>query len=120
MVITWSFSSLAIGQRGLGIVELMVGMVIGLIGVIVIFQVFAVSEGYKRTTTSGGDAQQNGTYAIYALERQLRVAGSGLARVPNMWGCKIISSVGANALPAAAAFPAPFAAIPQAVRLAPC
>jgi type IV pilus assembly protein PilW len=39
--------------------------------------VFAVSESYRRTTTTGGDAQQNGAISLYILERELRQAGWG-------------------------------------------
>jgi type IV pilus assembly protein PilW len=42
---------------GMSMVELMVAMVIGLLGVIVIFQVFALNEGVRRSTTSGSDEQ---------------------------------------------------------------
>jgi type IV pilus assembly protein PilW len=59
-------------------VELMVAMVISLIGVIIIFQVFEASEGVRRTTTSGGDAQQNGAVALYLMERDLRNSGMGV------------------------------------------
>ena len=40
--------------RGFSMVELLVAMTISLIGMIIIFQVFEVSENIKRTTTSGG------------------------------------------------------------------
>jgi len=63
--------------RGFSMVELMVAMLIGLLGTIIIFQVFEVSEGIKRTTTSGGDTQQNGAIAMYVIERDLRSAGMG-------------------------------------------
>jgi type IV pilus assembly protein PilW len=64
--------------RGFSMVELMVAMVISLIGVIIIFQVFEASEGVRRTTTSGGDAQQNGAVALYLMERDLRNSGMGV------------------------------------------
>jgi len=64
-------------QAGLSMVELMVAMVIALIGTIIMFQVFEVSEGIKRTTTTGGDAQQNGVIGLYVLENDLRQAGMG-------------------------------------------
>jgi type IV pilus assembly protein PilW len=67
----------------------MVAMLIGLIGIIIIFQVFEVSEGIKRTSTSGGDAQQNGAIALYAMERDLRSAGSGFNDTPSV-GCTIL------------------------------
>jgi hypothetical protein len=66
-------------SAGFSLVDIMVGMVISLIGTIIIFQVFAVSEGIKRTTTGGGDAQQNGAMALFTLERQLKMAGYGLS-----------------------------------------
>jgi len=61
----------------MSMIELMVAMAIALIGTIIIFQVFEVSEGIKRTTTSGGDAQQNGVLGLYLMERDLRNAGMG-------------------------------------------
>src|SRR5712664_425382 len=64
--------------RGFSMVELMVAMAISLIGVIIIFQVFEASEGVRRTTTSGGDAQQNGAVALYLMERDLRNSGMGI------------------------------------------
>jgi Tfp pilus assembly protein PilW len=64
-------------MSGFSIVEIMVGMVIALLATIVIFQVFGVSEGIKRTTTNGGDAQQNGAVVLLTLERSLREAGYG-------------------------------------------
>lgn len=74
---------------GFSLVELMVAVVIGLIGSIVIFQVFGIFEGQKRTTTSAGDAQQNGMLALIALERDARAAGYGLNFLP-LVGCSVI------------------------------
>lgn len=76
-------------QRGISMVELMVAMAISLIGTIIIFQVFEASEGIKRTTSSGGDAQQNGAIALYSIERDLRNAGMGFNDVP-IAGCNIV------------------------------
>jgi len=64
-------------STGMSMVELMVAMAIALIGTIIIFQVFEVSEGIRRTTTSGGDAQQNGVIGLYVIENDLRNAGMG-------------------------------------------
>jgi len=55
----------------------MVGMIIGLIGTLVVLQVFTVFEGQKRTTTTGSDAQTNGALALYSIERDVRMAGYG-------------------------------------------
>jgi type IV pilus assembly protein PilW len=101
------------GERGLTIVELMVGMVIALIGTIIIFQVFAVSEDYKRRTTGGSDAIQSANFSLYQLERQFSWVGAGMARVPNMWGCLV------TVTPAVPAPPAPFDVLGTQVRMAP-
>ena len=42
----------------------MVGLLIGMLAVILIMQVFANSEGSKRTTTGGDDAQINGSIVL--------------------------------------------------------
>jgi len=76
-------------QRGVSMVELMVAMTISLIGTVIIFQVFEASEGIKRTTSSGGDAQQNGAIALYSIERDLRNAGMGFNDTP-LAGCNVI------------------------------
>jgi type IV pilus assembly protein PilW len=75
--------------RGFSMVELMVAMVIGLMGIIIIFQVFEVSESIKRTTTSGGDAQQNGAVALYVLEHDLRNSGMSFNDTKTA-GCSIV------------------------------
>ena len=66
-------------QRGFSIVEIMVGVVIGMIAVLVIYQVFATSEGFKRNITAAGDAQQNGLLSSFMLGIELANAGNGLA-----------------------------------------
>ncbi|HTO22837.1 MAG TPA: prepilin-type N-terminal cleavage/methylation domain-containing protein, partial [Spirochaetia bacterium] len=73
-------------QAGFTIIELMVGMVVGLIATVVMFQVFAVSEGQKRTTTGAGDAQQNGVGSVYLIERDARMAGYGMSYLATL-GC---------------------------------
>ena len=75
-------------SRGFSLVEILVAMVISLLGTIIIFQVFEVSEGIKRTTTSGGDAQQNGLLALIAVERDARMAGFGVNYAP-LLGCTV-------------------------------
>ncbi|MES1981937.1 MAG: PilW family protein [Pseudomonadota bacterium] len=66
-------------NAGFSLVDIMVGMVLSLVGTVIIFQVFAVSEGIKRTTTGGGDAQQNGAMTLFTIERKLKMAGYGLS-----------------------------------------
>jgi len=73
---------------GFSLVEIMVGMVIGMLGIIVMMQVFALAEAQKRATTGGGDAQSNGAIALYGLQRDLRQAGYGISDV-NLVGCSV-------------------------------
>ena len=66
-------------QDGFSLIEIMVGVVIGMIAVLVIYQVFAAAEGIKRNTTSAGDAQQNGLLASFMLGVELANASNGVA-----------------------------------------
>ena len=64
-------------QRGLSLVEIMVGVMIAMIGIVIIFQMLATSEERKRTASSGSDIQVSGTIGITTLERDIREAGYG-------------------------------------------
>lgn len=66
-------------NRGFSLIELMVGMVIAMLSTIVVFQVFSVSERQKRTTTGAADAQSNGALGFFMIERDVKMAGWGLA-----------------------------------------
>src|SRR2546427_12818343 len=90
-----------VSERGFSMVELLVAMLIGLIGMIIIFQVFEVSESIKRSTTSGGDAQQNGVIALYTMERDFKNGGMGFNDT-GFVGCNI---VGFDNKPATPNFP---------------
>src|SRR2546422_4326347 len=79
-------------------VELLVAMLIGLIGMIIIFQVFEVSESIKRSTTSGGDAQQNGVIALYTMERDFKNGGMGFNDT-GFVGCNIVGYDNKRATP---------------------
>ncbi|MFZ3320888.1 MAG: PilW family protein [Usitatibacter sp.] len=62
-------------QAGFTLIEIMIALLIGMIGIVVMMQTFAVSEGFKRTATSGTDAQINGGVAMYMIQRELRMSG---------------------------------------------
>ncbi|MDP1690776.1 MAG: PilW family protein [Burkholderiaceae bacterium] len=76
-------------QRGVTLVELMVGMLIGMLAILVISQVLLVSEGQKRTTTGGSDAQTNGALSVFAIQRDVQTAGYGFTSSPSIIGCPI-------------------------------
>lgn len=69
-------------QSGFTLVELMVGLVIGLLTTMVIMQVFSAFEGQKRSTTGTADAQTNGSIAMMTIQQHVQTAGYGLP-MPN-------------------------------------
>jgi type IV pilus assembly protein PilW len=107
------------------LVELMVAMTIGLGITLAITSILITGENHKRTTTSTNDAEQNGAYAFYSLDRVLRGAGSGFAESVyptdrGILGCKL----NARSILPAASFPDPFAnaldpGAPSGLRVAP-
>lgn len=76
-------------QSGFTLIELMVGILLGMVTVAIIAQVFAVSESKKRATTTGADAQINGALALYAVQRDAQMAGFGFADHPSGIGCNV-------------------------------
>lgn len=66
-------------EEGFGLVEIMVGLAIGMLAMIVVMQVYSQSEAQKRTTTSGADALTNAAIALSMIERDVRNGGWGLA-----------------------------------------
>ncbi|MDQ5896936.1 MAG: type pilus assembly protein PilW [Pseudomonadota bacterium] len=65
--------------RGVTLIELMIGMVIGLLVVLVISQTALLFENRKRAITSGSDAQVSGALALMTMQRELQDSGYGLA-----------------------------------------
>ncbi len=79
--------SLSRSQSGFSLVELMVGALLGLIGTVVIFQMFAVSEEQKRATTGAGESVQTAATALFQIQRDGMSAGYGLSKF--LYGCWI-------------------------------
>lgn len=65
-------------QSGFSLIEILVGLIIGLLATLVIMQMFAFFEGQKRTTTGGADAQTNAGLALYTMQREAAMAGYGM------------------------------------------
>ncbi len=105
--------------RGFSIIDLMLGLTIGLLASVVIAQVFIQSDAHRRVTGGVADAHQSGTIASWRMMRELRMAGAGLQHGPTLWGCGLEAwRNGAPLLPAAG-WPAPFDVFPTALTLAP-
>ena len=78
------------GQRGFSLVEIMVGVAIGLVGLLVIFKTVAIWDSHTRSATSGGDAQVAGTLAMFNIERDIKLAGMGFGTAPAAeMGCQV-------------------------------
>ena len=86
-------------ETGFSLVEIMVGIAIGMFAIIVMLQTFSLFEERKRTTTSGSDAMSEGVMALYALQRDIRQAGYGISAL-DILGCPVtISGVSIDLAP---------------------
>ncbi|MDF0379112.1 PilW family protein [Methylophilus sp. YYY-1] len=65
-------------QSGMSLVELLVGILIGLVATLAISNLFSGFEARKRTITSGSDAQSTGVLAMFYMKRDAQNAGYGL------------------------------------------
>lgn len=74
--------------RGMSLVELLVAVVIGMLAVVVVLQVMRLSEGVRRTTSGGDDAQTVGAIALSSLSREIRQSGTGMSNA-NLLGCSL-------------------------------
>lgn len=109
------------GAHGFTLVEMLVAVAIGMALTLAVTLMMVRFESGRRSLTSSNDASQGGAYVTYALDRLLRSAGSGYVQGwREAFGCTLaVARGGATTLPRGAAFPAPFAAVPTTVRLAP-
>jgi len=81
-------------QRGVGLIEIMVGILISMLMVLIIYQVYLVSEGQKRTITAGSDAQQNASYGLFLIGQDLMGAGQVIsASATALSGCAMLRPI---------------------------
>ncbi len=81
---------------GFSLVEVMVAMVIGLLGILVMTQVFSVFEGQRRTTSGGDDAITGGAIALNGVQRDIQQSGWGISAL-QVIGCTVTGQWGINA-----------------------
>lgn len=74
--------------HGLGLIDLMVGLTIGMVATLVILNVMVMFDARRRSLSSGADAQVNAAFASTWLARELRNAGHGLGP-STVLGCKV-------------------------------
>jgi len=56
-----------------------------------------MSEGSKRTITSGADAQISGALGLFALQREVGMSGYGFSAIPASLGCTVNYQSGSSA-----------------------
>lgn len=74
--------------KGFSLVELLVGMAIGLLGIMVVTTVLTVNNTIQAKTAAAGESQSMGNLALYTVERDVKQAGYGLA-TPTLLGCNL-------------------------------
>ena len=93
--------SISRAQRGVTLIELMIGLALGLIASLAIFSTISSFEAQRRTTASGMDMQQNGLMALYSIDQDIRMAGFGLidsSTTPGSMPCSKINAYGTNSV----------------------
>jgi type IV pilus assembly protein PilW len=93
--------SISRAQRGVTLIELMIGLALGLIASLAIFSTISSFEAQRRTTASGMDMQQNGLMALYSIDQDIRMAGFGLIDIsttPGSMPCSKINAYGTNSV----------------------
>ncbi len=85
---------------GFSLVELMVGMAIGLLGMLVVMQVSTIFQAQKNTASTGSKAQNTGAVALYGIQRDIEQSGYGVSALPII-GCDLQLRVGITLSPLA-------------------
>ncbi|HSH88265.1 MAG TPA: hypothetical protein VK958_13585, partial [Methylophilus sp.] len=84
-------------QTGMSLVELLVGILIGLVATLAITNLFSGFEARKRMISNASDAQSSGVLALYYLQRDAQNAGYGLplynSQDPSPLLCSINTSI---------------------------
>jgi type IV pilus assembly protein PilW len=106
-------------MRGFSLIEVMVAIALSLIAILVIGQVFSISEARKRVTGGAAEATQIASVNLYQIGRLMRLGGSGLTQGVNVWGCTLQAGRGGTSIVPPSALPAPFATVPTTVRIVP-
>ena len=106
-------------QRGISLVETLVGMVVGLVASLVIMKSFTASESFRRSVSGTADTVQTAAITNSRLNMLVEEAGASFVQGRNVWGCKLLVTRSGAALLPADSFPDPFAAFPKAVRVLP-
>lgn len=86
-------------QAGVSIVETMVGILIGLVVVVVIYNTLIVAEGFRRSTLGAADAQITGQLSQFIVGRELANAGNGVMSGPSIDALALCDNPRLRAMP---------------------
>ena len=76
-------------QAGFTLIELMIGVLVGLMTTLAVSIVVVKFEGMRRTTSNSSDAQVSGAMAMDAIQRHVMSAGYGFTQVAGLIGCPL-------------------------------
>jgi len=77
-------------EKGLGIVELIVGLFIGLLVLLSTYASLIAFHNNERTAVSGNNALENGIAGIFKIEHDVKTAGAGIL-ANGMIGCSTLN-----------------------------
>jgi type IV pilus assembly protein PilW len=87
-------------QKGFNLVEVLIGLTIGLIGLLAVSQVFVTFNKQRNTATQTMEAQNNGSMALYLMQHDIEMGGYGLMAIQDcaniQWYWKPVGCVGAG------------------------
>ena len=106
-------------HHGFTLIEVMIGLALSLIAMIVVLQVFSVSNSRKSVIVGGAEAQQIASVASFQMGRLFKISGSGVVNAKSVLGCRLKVTKEGVAQPPASLFSAPFAGVDQALEIAP-
>lgn len=75
-------------SNGFSLIEIMVGLLIGMFGVLIVLQLLSATDTSRRITVGSGDAQINGIASLYGIDRDVREAGLGISAF-TLLGCSL-------------------------------
>jgi len=87
-------------NTGFGLVELLVGVAIGVVGILIMFQTVSVMDSRNRTAANSNEAQITASLGAFSLGRDINSAGLGFGAAPaNAMGCTVNAVDNAGATP---------------------
>lgn len=106
-------------EAGVSLIEIMVGLIIGLLASLTVMRSFSASENFRRNVSGSADAIQTSALVGARLGMLVEDAGAGLVQGRHVWGCRVKATRDGSVLLPAARLPDPFSRFPGTVRVMP-